>query len=129
MTQTNVADPVNKADADNDDSKQKEAKSPRADPSPHADNSPATPSGQPAYVPYALYSKLLERVSVEIICYSLNLHLNMSRLHVETRNINLNCSNKVTALEEKQAVLQLTVGQLSEQLVPLLANASINSKV
>ncbi|XP_032670452.1 uncharacterized protein LOC116843802 [Odontomachus brunneus] len=96
MTQTNVVDPVNKADADNDDSKQKEAKSPRADPSPHTDNSPATPSGQPAYVPYALYSKLLERVA---------------------------------ALEEKQAVLQLTVGQLSEQLVPLLANASINSKV
>ncbi|XP_011148601.1 SH3 domain-containing kinase-binding protein 1-like isoform X1 [Harpegnathos saltator] len=90
LTQTNVAD------ADNDDSKQKEAKSPRADISPHADHSPATPSGQPAYVPYALYSKLLERVA---------------------------------ALEEKQAVLQVTVGQLSEQLIPLLANASINNKV
>ncbi|XP_011049336.1 PREDICTED: SH3 domain-containing kinase-binding protein 1 isoform X3 [Acromyrmex echinatior] len=35
---------------------------------------------------------------------------------------------RVTVLEEKQAVLQATIGQLSEQLVPLLANASINSK-
>lgn len=70
MTQTNAADPVNKADDENDgDNKQKETKSPRAETSPHADHSPATPSGQPAYVPYALYSKLLERVSIEIIRY------------------------------------------------------------
>ncbi|XP_012218284.2 SH3 domain-containing kinase-binding protein 1 isoform X2 [Linepithema humile] len=94
MTQGNVTDSVNKADADNDDSKQKD-KSPRADASPHADHSPGA-SGQSAYVPYALYSKLLERVA---------------------------------ALEEKQAMLQVTVGQLSEQLTPLLANASINSKI
>ncbi|XP_070171548.1 uncharacterized protein [Polyergus mexicanus] len=96
MTQGNIADSVNKPDIDNDDNKQKD-QSPRADISPHADHhSPSTSSGQPAYVPYALYSKLLERVA---------------------------------ALEEKQAVLQVTVGQLSEQLIPLLANASINSKV
>ncbi|KMQ97749.1 sh3 domain-containing kinase-binding protein 1 [Lasius niger] len=95
MTQGNVTDSVNKPDIDNDDSKQKD-KSPRADISPHVDHSPGASSGQPAYVPYALYSKLLERVA---------------------------------ALEEKQAVLQVTVGQLSEQLVPLLANASINNKV
>ncbi|EZA61495.1 hypothetical protein DMN91_004339 [Ooceraea biroi] len=95
MTQGNVTDSVNKPDTDNDDSKQKD-KSPRADTSPHADHSPGASSGQPAYVPYALYSKLLERVA---------------------------------ALEEKQAVLQMTVGQLSEQLIPLLANSSINSKV
>jgi len=50
-------------------------------------------------------------------------------MRARTRDINLNCSNKVAALEEKQAVLQATIGQLSEQLVPLLANASINSKV
>lgn len=50
-------------------------------------------------------------------------------MHARTRDINLNCFNKVAALEEKQAVLQVTVGQLSEQLVPLLANASINNKV
>lgn len=93
MTQGN-ADSVNKPDIDNDDNKQKD-KSPRTDTSPHADHSPGASSGQPAYVPYALYSKLLERVA---------------------------------ALEEKQAVLQVTVGQLSEQLV-LLTNASINSKV
>ncbi|GAB1859072.1 SH3 domain-containing kinase-binding protein 1 [Camponotus japonicus] len=93
MTQGN-ADSINKPDIDNDDSKQKD-KSPRADTSPHADHSPGALSGQPAYVPYALYSKLLERVA---------------------------------ALEEKQAVLQVTVGQLSEQLV-LLTNASVNSKV
>ncbi|XP_020286922.1 SH3 domain-containing kinase-binding protein 1-like [Pseudomyrmex gracilis] len=62
MTQGNVADSANKPDAtDNDDSKQKD-KSPRADTSPHADHSPGA-SGQPAYVPYALYSKLLERVA------------------------------------------------------------------
>lgn len=95
MTQGNVTDSVNKPDTDNDDSKQKD-KSPRANTSPHADHNPGASSGQPAYVPYALYSKLLERVA---------------------------------ALEEKQAVLQMTVGQLSEQLVPLLANSSINSKV
>lgn len=63
MTQGNVADSANKPDTtDNDDGKQKD-KSPRADTSPHADHSP----GQPAYVPYALYSKLLERVSITII--------------------------------------------------------------
>ncbi|XP_050450132.1 SH3 domain-containing kinase-binding protein 1-like isoform X2 [Cataglyphis hispanica] len=94
MTQGNVSDSINKSDIDTDDNKQKD-KSPRADTSPHTDHSPGS-SGQPAYVPYALYSKLLERVA---------------------------------ALEEKQAVLQVTIGQLSEQLVPLLANASINSKV
>ncbi|XP_024877640.1 SH3 domain-containing kinase-binding protein 1-like [Temnothorax curvispinosus] len=94
MTQGNTADSTNKQDTDNDDSKPKD-KSPRAETSPHADQSPSS-SGQPAYVPYALYSKLLERVA---------------------------------ALEEKQAVLQATIGQLSEQLVPLLANASVNSKV
>lgn len=49
-------------------------------------------------------------------------------MHARTRDINLNCFNKVAALEEKQAVLQVTVGQLSEQLV-LLTNASVNSKV
>lgn len=129
MTPTNVTDSVNKADTDNDDSKQKETKSPRADTSPHADTTPATPSGQPAYVPYALYSKLLERVSVKIICYLVNFYFSTLHLHAETRDINHNCSNKVTALEEKQAVLQVMVGQLSEQLVPLLANASINNKV
>ncbi|KAL6438624.1 hypothetical protein ACFW04_004572 [Cataglyphis niger] len=94
MTQGNVSDSINKSDIDTDDNKQKD-KSPRADTSPHTDHNPGS-SGQPAYVPYALYSKLLERVA---------------------------------ALEEKQAVLQVTIGQLSEQLVPLLANASINSKV
>lgn len=65
MTQGNVADSVNKPDIDNDDNKQKD-KSPRADTSPHADHSPGTSSGQPAYVPYALYSKLLERVNIKI---------------------------------------------------------------
>ncbi|XP_011876612.1 PREDICTED: SH3 domain-containing kinase-binding protein 1 isoform X2 [Vollenhovia emeryi] len=34
---------------------------------------------------------------------------------------------RVVALEEKQAALQATIGQLSEQLVPLLANAPTNS--
>ncbi|KAL6259867.1 hypothetical protein P5V15_009777 [Pogonomyrmex californicus] len=89
-----IVDSTNKPDIDNDDSKPKD-KSPRSETSPHADHSPS-PSGQPGYVPYSLYSKLLERVA---------------------------------ALEEKQAVLQATIGQLSEQLVPLLANASINNKV
>ena len=50
-------------------------------------------------------------------------------MHVRTRDINLNCFNKVAALEEKQAVLQVTIEQLSEQLVPLLANTPINNKV
>ncbi|KAL0123132.1 hypothetical protein PUN28_007637 [Cardiocondyla obscurior] len=80
----------NSTDIDKDDDSKQKDKSPRAETSPHTDNSPSA-SGQPAYVPYALYSKLLERVA---------------------------------ALEEKQEVLQATIGQLSEQLVPLLANAS-----
>lgn len=70
MTQGN-ADSINKPDIDNDDSKQKD-KSPRADTSPHADYSPGASSGQPAYVPYALYSKLLERVNIKIIHRLLN---------------------------------------------------------
>jgi len=64
MTQGNVADSTNKPDTDNDDSKQKD-KSPKAETSPHADYSPNA-SGQPTYVPYALYSKLLERVNIKI---------------------------------------------------------------
>ncbi|XP_012521470.1 SH3 domain-containing kinase-binding protein 1 isoform X2 [Monomorium pharaonis] len=94
MAQGNATDSVIKPDPDNDDSKQKD-KSPRAETSPYADHSPSA-SSQPAYVPYTLYSKLLERVA---------------------------------ALEEKQTVLQTTIEQLSEQLVPLLANASTNNKV
>lgn len=66
ITQGNVTDSVNKPDIDNDDGKQKD-KSPKADINPHADYSPGASSGQPAYVPYALYSKLLERVSIKII--------------------------------------------------------------
>jgi len=84
MTQGNVADSVNKMDADNDDSKQKD-KSPRTDTSPHADHNPGA-SGQPAYVPYALYSKLLERVNMKM---SLDRFLFQSRhICTETRNIN-----------------------------------------
>lgn len=93
--QGNTVDSTNKPDADNNDDIKQKDKSPKIEPSLHADHSPSA-SGQPAYVPYALYSKLLERVA---------------------------------ALEEKQAVLQTTIEQLSEQLVPLLANASINNKV
>ncbi|XP_072760267.1 uncharacterized protein [Anoplolepis gracilipes] len=101
MTQGNASDSTNNPDIDIIidvivDNTQKD-KSPKAVTSPHhTDHSSGAPSGQPAYVPYALYSKLLERVA---------------------------------ALEEKQAALQVTVGQLSEQLIPLLANASVNSKV
>ena len=65
MTQGNAVDFVNKSDTDNEDNKQKD-KSPRAETSPHADYSPSA-SGQPAYVPYALYYKLLERVNIHII--------------------------------------------------------------
>jgi hypothetical protein len=64
MTQGSVTDSANKPDTDNDDSKQKD-KSPRADTSPHADHSPGV-SSAPPYVPYALYSKLLERVNIHI---------------------------------------------------------------
>ncbi|XP_015600862.1 SH3 domain-containing kinase-binding protein 1 isoform X2 [Cephus cinctus] len=60
----------------------------------HPIASPSTP-GPPVYVPYHLYSQLLERVA---------------------------------ALEENQAMLQRTVSQLSEQLVPLLANTLTTNK-
>ncbi|XP_012283228.1 SH3 domain-containing kinase-binding protein 1 [Orussus abietinus] len=56
---------------------------------------PTCPGTATAYVPYILYSQLLERV---------------------------------TMLEEKQIILQRTVNQLSEQLVPLLGNVSTNNK-
>lgn len=74
MTQGSVTEPVNKPDTDNDDSKQKD-KSPRVDTSPHADHSPGASSGQPAYVPYAVYNKLLERV---------NMHINIIREPLKT---------------------------------------------
>lgn len=122
-----LLDSTNKPDTDNDDSKQKD-KSPKAETSPHADHSP-TASGQPAYVPYALYNKLLERVSIKIIHVLLNFHFNTLHVRARIRDINLNSFNKVAVLEEKQVVLQGTIEQLSEQLVPLLANASINNKV
>lgn len=88
--QTNIADSTTKADADNDDNKQKD-KSPKADVSPHTDHSPVTPSGQPAYVPYALYSKLLERVSIKMIHYTsyfVNFYLSMVEIlrSVDARN-------------------------------------------
>lgn len=77
MTQGNNADSTSKPDTDNDDSKQKD-KSPKAETSPHTDHSP-TATGQPAYVPYALYNKLLERVNIKIIHVLLNFHF--STLH------------------------------------------------
>lgn len=84
MTQGNVTDSVNKPDIDNDDSKQKD-KSPRADTSPHVDHSPGASSGQPAYVPYALYSKLLERVNIKIIQRLLNFHIGILHARENTR--------------------------------------------
>lgn len=75
MTQGN-ADSTDKPDIDNDDSKQKD-KSPRTDTSPHADQSPGASSEQPAYVPYALYNKLLKRVNIKIIHRLLNFHVDM----------------------------------------------------
>lgn len=78
LTPGNAMDSANKPDTDNDDSKQKE-KSPKAETSPHTDYSPSA-SGQPAYVPYALYSKLLERVNIKIIHTLSSFHF--SRLHV-----------------------------------------------
>ncbi|XP_043276808.1 SH3 domain-containing kinase-binding protein 1 [Venturia canescens] len=72
-------------------------KSPRSDTASHTcPVSPTITPSTPAYVPYRLYSQLLDRVAT---------------------------------LEEKQIMLQRTVSKLSEQLVPLLANASTNSKV
>lgn len=59
-------DSTNKPDADNNDDIKQKDKSPKIEPSLHADHSPSA-SGQPAYVPYALYSKLLERVNIKII--------------------------------------------------------------
>lgn len=85
MTQGNVADSTNKTDTDNDDSKQKD-KSPRAETSPHADHSPSA-SGQSAYVPYALYSKLLERVNIKIIRTLLNCYFSTLHARARTRDI------------------------------------------
>ncbi|XP_014616265.1 PREDICTED: SH3 domain-containing kinase-binding protein 1 isoform X2 [Polistes canadensis] len=73
-----------------DKQKEKERKSDTTD------HGTVTTPGTLAFVPYHLYSQLLERVAM---------------------------------LEEKQALLQQTVQQLSEQLVPLMANASMNNKV
>jgi len=83
MAQGNSADSINKPDNDNEDNKQKD-KSPRAETSPHADHSPSA-SGQPAYVPYALYSKLLERVNIRIIHTLLNFHFSTLHAREDTR--------------------------------------------
>lgn len=82
MTQGNVSDSINKSDIDIDDNKQKD-KSPKADTSPHTDHSPGS-SGQPAYVPYALYSKLLERVNIKIHRL-LNFHIGTLHARENTR--------------------------------------------
>ncbi|XP_043489817.1 SH3 domain-containing kinase-binding protein 1-like isoform X1 [Polistes fuscatus] len=73
-----------------DKQKEKERKSDTTD------HGTVTTPGTLAFVPYHLYSQLLERVAM---------------------------------LEEEQALLKQTVQQLSEQLVPLMANASMNNKV
>lgn len=83
MTQGNAMDPANKPDIDNDDNKQKE-KSPRAETSPHADHSPSA-SGQLAYVPYALYNKLLERVNIKIIHTLSSFHFSTLHAREDTR--------------------------------------------
>lgn len=88
-TPMSVAESINKIEVESEENKAKE-KSQKADTIPHLEQSSSTP-GTPAYVPYALYNELLERI---------------------------------VALEEKQAVLQQTMGQLQEQLV---LRPSINS--
>ncbi|KAL2721558.1 SH3 domain-containing kinase-binding protein 1-like isoform X2 [Vespula maculifrons] len=91
MVSSNTVDTVSKQETDCEDKqKEKEKKSDTID------HGTVNVSGTLSFVPYHLYSQLLERVAM---------------------------------LEEKQALLQQTVQQLSEQLVPLMANASINNKV
>ncbi|KAK2587592.1 hypothetical protein KPH14_003720 [Odynerus spinipes] len=92
MVSPSTLDTIVKQEVDSEDGKQKE-KEKKPD---TTDHGTVTTPGTLAFVPYHLYSQLLDRVAM---------------------------------LEEKQALLQETVQQLSEQLVPLKANASVNNKV
>lgn len=60
-----VAESISKLEAESEENKQKE-RSPKSDTSPHLEQTSTSP-GTPAFVPYALYNQLLERVSVIII--------------------------------------------------------------
>lgn len=94
LTTTNVADCINKLEAESEESKQKDkSQNQKSDSFPHLEQISTTPGTPPTYVPFALYNQLLERV---------------------------------VALEEKQAMLQQTMGQILEQFVPV-ASSSINS--
>ncbi|XP_043795801.1 SH3 domain-containing kinase-binding protein 1-like isoform X1 [Apis laboriosa] len=94
LTTTNVADCINKLEAESEENKQKDkSQNQKSDSFPHLEQISTTPGTPPTYVPFALYNQLLERV---------------------------------VALEEKQAMLQQTMGQILEQFVPV-ASSSINS--
>ncbi|KAK9298324.1 hypothetical protein QLX08_008326 [Tetragonisca angustula] len=90
LTTTNVADCINKLEAESEESKQKDkGQSQKCDTSPHLEQVSSTPGTPPTYVPFALYNQLLERV---------------------------------VALEEKQAMLLQTMGQILEQVQPLASS-------
>ena len=90
---TNVADCINKLEGESEECRLKDkGQSQKCDTSSHVEQISSTPGTPPAYVPFALYNQLLERV---------------------------------VALEEKQAMLQQTMGQILEQFVPPVS--SINS--
>ncbi|XP_068975906.1 SH3 domain-containing kinase-binding protein 1-like [Bombus flavifrons] len=93
LTTTNVADCINKLEGESEESRLKDkSQNQKCDTSSHIEQISSTPGTPPAYVPFALYNQLLERV---------------------------------VALEEKQAMLQQTMGQILEQFVPPVS--SINS--
>ncbi|XP_076248441.1 uncharacterized protein LOC143188202 isoform X2 [Calliopsis andreniformis] len=93
-TTLSVAESISKLEAESEESKQKD-KSQKSDISPQLEQSSLTP-GTSAYVPYALYNQLLERVTV---------------------------------LEEKQAMLQETMEQILEHVVPVLSSNLLDISV
>ena len=61
----NVADCINKLEAESEESKQKDkSQNQKSDSFPHLEQISTTPGTPPTYVPFALYNQLLERVSV-----------------------------------------------------------------
>lgn len=86
---TNVADCINKLEGESEECRLKDkGQSQKCDTSSHVEQISSTPGTPPAYVPFALYNQLLERVSIvrELVIKYLKL---LNIFHVCLIRINL----------------------------------------
>jgi hypothetical protein len=93
----------------------------RSEPGLSSEQSASSPiSNLPAFVPYYLYSQLLDRVFISKY-FGIILLLTIVDHICNQRNAFF--FNQIAVLEENQAVLQRKINQLSEQLTPNSVNA------